>query len=56
MRAISVLPQPVGPISSTLLFSSSTSSALRSLAVEDALVMVVHGDGEDALARSCPMT
>ena len=51
MRASSVLPLPVGPISRMLLLSTSTS--LRPLVAEaEALVVVVDGDGEDLLGAA----
>ena len=47
VSASSVLPQPVGPTSSTFDFWSSTSPA--AMDAGDALVVVVDGDAEDLL-------
>jgi len=48
VRARSVLPEPVGPMSRMLLLSSFH-FGLFLVGVEEALVVVVHGDGEGLL-------
>jgi hypothetical protein len=62
VRASSVLPEPVGPMSRMLLFSISTSLAeLSAISVSggwpaghDALVMIVHRDGQGLLGELLP--